>query len=459
MPEPETAKAVRQEITHAAVLRLASPLVLAHLSTPLLGFVDTAIIGRLGEAYLLGGIAAAAVVFDFLFWGFGFLRMGTASLSAQALGRGDQAESHAVLLRALILAVAIGLVLVLFQQPLAWIGFSLLQASDRVTQAARAYFDIRIWSAPVALANYVLLGTFIGRGKTGIALALQVLINLSNILFNIGLVYGLSLGVRGSAMGTLLAEITGVVGGLLMLSQLDPQWYVADAALLRKRDRLFEMMAINRDLMIRTAALLFSYAFFTSQGARHGDVALAANAILMNLYLTSAYFLDGFATAAQQLCGQAFGADDGAHFRAAVRITARWCLGFSAVLSGIGLLGGAAFVIFVTTNEAVRAAAVTYLPLAATAPFWGALAFEFDGVFIGAAWTRDMRNMMLLSLAIFLLAFVALRSFGNMGLWFAFLLFLLARGLTMLWRYRVLVRAAFPSLQAEARVPTLSARG
>jgi multidrug resistance protein, MATE family len=439
------------KVTHAEVARLAFPMTLAHLSTPLLGFVDATVIGRLGQAHLLGAIAAAAVVFDFIFWGFGFLRMGTASLAAQSTGRGDVMESRAVLLRALIVAAALGLTLIILQAPIAWIGFSLLEASAPVTEAARSYYDVRIWSAPFALANYALLGAFIGRGKTGIALGLQVLVNLSNMIFNIALVYGLSMGVRGSAFGTFCAEVVGVVAGLRALSGIDRSWFSVDIAVLKNRARLVQMVSINRDLVIRTAALLFSYAFFTSQGARHGDVLLAANAVLMNIYLTGAYFLDGFATAAQQLCGQAFGAADGTRFRQAVRLTAIWSLGFSAALSAAACLGAPGFIDFVTTNDAVRQAARACIPYAALACFLGAPAFEFDGVFIGAAWTRDMRNMMLASLAFYLAIFWALRGLGNGGLWLSFLLFLMARGATQFWRYRHLVKAAFPD--ANSSVP------
>jgi MATE family multidrug resistance protein len=453
MSETQALHSQPVEMTHAAVVRLALPMTLAHLSTPLLGFVDAAVIGRLGQAHLLGAIAAAAVIFDFIFWGFGFLRMGTASLAAQSTGRGDVMESRAVLLRALIMAIVLGLILIILRAPIASIGFSLLQASAPVTESARSYYDVRIWSAPFALANYALLGAFIGRGKTGLALGLQVLVNLSNMIFNIALVYGLSMGVRGSALGTLCAEILAVIGGLLALSAIDQSRFSVEAVVLRNRAHLIQMVSINRDLMIRTAALLFSYAFFTSQGARHGDVLLAANAVLMNLYLIGAYFLDGFATAAQQLCGQAFGAADGNRFRQAVRLTTIWSLGFSAGLSMIALLGAPAFIDFVSTNEAVRQAAWSYVPYAALACFLGAPAFEFDGVFIGAAWTRDMRNMMLASLAFYLAIFRALDGLGNAGLWLSFLLFLTARGASQFWRYRYLVKAAFPAGKSAAPAP------
>jgi len=446
-----------RDINHALVVRLALPMAVAHLSTPLLGFADAAVIGRLGEAYLLGAIAAAAVVFDFTFWGFGFLRMGTASLTAQSLGRDDAMEGRAVLLRAMIMAGVLGVVLIALQRPIAWIGFTLLDASGPVTGAARSYFDIRIWSAPFALANYALLGVFIGRGKTGIALGLQILINVSNIIFNVSLVYGLSLGVRGSALGTFLAEILGVIGGLVTLTALDRQWFVVDRKILKDRTQIFKLMSINRDLVIRTLALSSSYAFFTAQGARGGDVILAANAVLMNLYLISACFLDGFATAAQQLCGQAYGAGDGVRFRAAVRLTMIWCLTFAACLSLIAYIGGHAFVTFVSTSDAVREAAWCYIPYAAAAAFCGAAAFEFDGVFFGATWTREMRNMMLFSMVLYLLSFLALLPFGNTGLWLAFLFFLSVRGVTQYWLYRGLVRETFPLAQSAAPVPVASA--
>jgi len=446
------------EVTHRAVVRLALPMTLAHLSTPLLGFVDAAVIGRLGQAHLLGAIAAAAVVFDFIFWGFGFLRMGTASLTAQSIGRGDVVEGHAVLLRALIVSLVLGLTLILLQVPIAAIGFGLLKASAQVTDAARSYYDIRIWSAPFALANYALLGAFIGRGRTGVALGLEILINVSNMIFNVALVYGLSMGVRGSALGTLCAEILGVIGGLTALSNIDRLWFSVEPAVLKNRVRLVEMVSINRDLIVRTAALLFSYTFFTSQGARHGDVLLAANAVLMNLYLIGAYFLDGFATAAQLLCGQALGAGDGMRFRQAVRLTMIWCLGFSAFLSVIALLGAPAFIDFVSTNEAVREAAWMYMPYAALACFLGAPAFAFDGVFIGAAWTCDMRNLMLASLALYLATFWALSvsGLGNEGLWLSFLLFLTARGASQFWRYSHLVYAAFPAAKLPTNKPSAS---
>ena len=236
---------------------------LAHMTTPLLGVADAAVIGRLGQAHLLGAIAAAAVIFDFLFWSFGFLRMGTAGLTAQALGAGDKAEQRATLQRALIVGVLIGAAMICLQVPIAWIGFGALAASPEVTDAGRLYFDIRIWSAPFALANYAFMGAIVGRGRTDIALALQVMINLGNIALNVAFVYGLSLGVRGSAAGTLAAEVLGALAGLFVVWRMYGDLFSVARRQIFDREKIARMFAINRDIFIRTAALLFAFAFFT----------------------------------------------------------------------------------------------------------------------------------------------------------------------------------------------------
>ena len=433
----------RIDATHAAVVRLALPMTLAHLSTPLLGFADAAVIGRLGQPALLGAVAAAAVVFDFVFWALGFLRLGTAGMTAQAVGAGDRDGERATLVRALLLAFGLAVLVVALQKPIAAVAFAALDAGPAVTAAARRYYDIRIWSAPFVLVNYVVLGAVIGRGRTDIGLALQVAINLGNIALNVALVVGFGFGVRGSAIGTLVAEAAGAAAGLGVLVRLHGRFKV-DRARLADRAALRRMFGVNRDIMIRSASLIFAFAFFTAQGARGGDVMLAANAVLMNLFLVSAYFLDGFATAAEQMCGQSIGAGDEAGFRRAVVLTSLWCVAFSSLVTALAFAGGGAFIDLVTTSPAVREAARAFLPFAALTPVFGAMAFEFDGVFIGATWTRDMRNLMVLALGIYLALFAALRPFGNAGLWAALLGFLVARGALQGWRYRALAAAAFP---------------
>lgn len=429
---------------------------LAHITTPLLGIADAAVIGRLGEAHLLGAIAAGAIIFDFLFWSFGFLRMGTAGLTAQALGAGDKPEQRATLQRALIVALAIGVSMISLQAPIAWIGFGALGASPQVTDAGRLYFNIRIWSAPFALVNYAVMGAIIGRGRTDIALALQVLINLGNIALNVFFVYGLSLGVAGSAAGTLLAEILGAFAGVVLALRMWGNLVRAERKLVFDPAKITRMFAINLDIFIRTAALLFAFAFFTAQGARGGDIVLAGNAILQNLVLVAAFFLDGFATAAEQLCGQALGAGDVKSFRASVRLTTLWSFTFAAGLSVAALLLGRSFIAFLSTNEEVRSYASQYLVFAVLMPIAGVLAYEFDGVFVGATWTRDMRNMMLVALAAYIASFYLLRPLGNSGLWLSLYVFLITRGLTLFWRYRKLLALSFPLAQSAAAAPVAS---
>jgi MATE family multidrug resistance protein len=429
--------------SHGAILRIALPMTLGHITVPLMGLADTAVIGRLGEAQLLGGVVVATTIFDVLLWAFGFLRIGTVALTAQALGAGDRDEMRATLARALVIAAALGLTIIALQGPIAAFAFAAMGASEQVTQAGRAYFDMRIWSAPFVFANYALFGAIVGRARTDVALALQVAVNLANIGLNITLVYGAGLGVRGSGLGTLMAEILQTCLCLLMVRHLGGPIFALPWRRIASRAAMWRLVGINRDIMIRTLGLLFCYSFFSSQGARGGDVMLAANATLLNLSMFMAFFLDGYGTAAEQMCGRAFGARDEAVFRKTVRRVIGWGLGTSALLAIIALIVGAGFVDFVTTNAAVREAAHAMLPFAALTPIAGTLAFSFDGVFSGATWTREMRNLMLVVVALYLAVFWMTRPLGNMGLWIALLTFLGSRGLLQLWRYPRLVARAF----------------
>ncbi|MGO9134568.1 MAG: MATE family efflux transporter [Methylovirgula sp.] len=457
MSASETVHFTPVRVTHAQVLRLALPFTLANLSTPLLGFADAAVIGRLGAAHLLGAIAAAAVIFDFTFWGFSFLRIGTAGLTAQAVGCGDLVEQKATLLRALASAACIGLLLIALQAPIATIGFAAFGASPEVTEAAKAYFNIRIWSAPFVFANYVVLGTVTGRARTDIALGLQVFINLFNIALNVWFVYGFGLGVRGSAAGTLIAEASGMLIGLAILNRLEGGIFGLAWRRVFDKAKLLRLVAINRDIMIRTASLTFAFAFFTSQGARGGDITLAANAVLFNIFFLTAYFLDGFAAAAQQMCGQSVGARDADGFRSAVRVTMIWSLAFAGSVTLLAFLTGPLIIDFLSTNETVRAMARHYLAFAALTPLCGAMAFEFDGVFIGATWTQAMRNTMLAALVLFIGMFFLLKPFGNTGLWSAWLVFLIARGVGQAILYPRSLAKTFPAAQSAAAAPVASA--
>jgi MATE family multidrug resistance protein len=382
-------------------------------------------------------------VFDCVFWLFGFLRMGTVALTAQALGAGDGLEQRAVLARALLIAGAIGAALIVLQWPLGWISYTLMGASDAVTQAARAYFFVRIWSSPITLANYAVLGWLIGVARTNLALALQVAINIVNIAATALFVLVLDWGVAGAALGTMSAEAVGLLMGLLFaLYVLRGNWRMP-AAIVLDRKKFMRMIAVNRDIMIRTAALTAAFAFFTAQSARSGDTTLAANAVLYNLFLVSAYFLDGFATAAEQLCGRATGARDPLAFRTAVKLAITWGFGFALAVSAVILTAGPHLIALMTSSPDVRAQAQNFLIFAALAPLAGVLAFTFDGIYVGATWARDMRNLMLVSLVIYFVAWWALLPFGNAGLWMALLILLAARGTLQALRYPTLLRSTF----------------
>lgn len=431
------------EVSHRRVLAIALPMTIAHLTTPLLGVVDTAVVGRLGDAALMGGVALGAVIFDFLFWGFGFLRMGTVGLAAQALGQGDAQETRAIAARALLLALACGLALILLQWPIGLGARALAGASPEVDAAVAAYFHIRIWAAPFSLANYALVGWLTGIGRTGHALALQVAISLVNMAATVLLVLGLDWGVAGSATGTLLAEVLGALAGVLLCARLLKFRLAVPQAVLFDRARLMATFVLNRDIMIRTAALLAGFSFFAAQGARAGDVVLAANALLNNMILLAAYFLDGFATAAEQICGQAVGARNRAAFGRAVRLVLMWGFGFALCACALYLSAGPAIVDLMTTSPDVRVAARQFLIFAAILPVVGVAAYAFDGIYIGALWSRDMRNLMLLSLALYLGSFLVLRPLGNEGLWLAFLVFLGARGALQALRLPALLNRTF----------------
>jgi len=429
-------------VTHRRVLAIAIPMTLANVTTPLLGVVGTAVIGRLGEAHLLGAVAISSVVFDCLFWLFAFLRMGTVALTAQALGASDTVEERATLLRALLIAAVIGLALIVLQVPLAATMYRLMGASADVTRAAELYFAIRIWSSPFALANFVLLGWFVGLGRASTALALQVVINIVNVAITAPLVLSFGYGVSGAALGALAAEATGTLVGLVIALRVVGAQMPSLARVL-DRASLVRLFVVNRDIMIRTAAIITGTGFFAAQGARQGDVVLAANSVLHNLLLVGIFFLDGFASAAEQLCGRSVGARDAAGFRRASTLSVGWGFGFGIATTLVMLVAGPWLIDLMTASADVRIAAREYLVYAALAAVIGVFAFAYDGIYIGATWTREVRNLMVIALVLYLCAWWITRPLGNTGLWIALLVFFGARGALQAARYPAMVRATF----------------
>ncbi len=423
---------LRAPLTHRTILSIAVPVMLSNVTTPLIGVVDTAAVGQLPDPAYVGAVAVGSLVFNFLFWSFGFLRMGTTGLTAQALGAQDMDELRASLGRALLIALVAGAALILLQWPVREVAFLLLDGSERVEHLARGYFDVRIWSAPAALANFALLGWFVGLGRTDIGLVLQLVLSLTNAALDALFVLGFGWGVQGVAVGTVLAELIAAAAGLVIagrhLCGFGGRWSL-DRVL--ARERLRRTIAVNGDLMIRTLALLLVFAWFTSQGAGQGDVVLAANAVLMHFVTTAAYFLDGFAFAAEALVGRAVGAAQRTSLTAAARLTTAWAAGIAVVISVVLAVLGTAIIDLLTVDAQTRATARVYLPWAVTAPLLGVWAFQLDGIFIGSTRTAEMRNSMLVSLGIFLIAWWALRPLGNHGLWAAFHIHFIARAATL----------------------------
>lgn len=428
--------------TNRTVLGIAVPVMISNVSTPLIGVVDTGVVGQIPDPAYIGAVAVGSLIFVFVFWAFGFLRMGTTGLTAQSFGAGDHEEVAASLGRSLALAGIIGLAIVALQWPLQAGAFALLEGSAEVESLARQYFDIRVWAAPATLANYALLGWFIGLGRTDIGLVLQLVLNVTNMLLDAFFVLGLNWDVRGVAAGTLLAEyFAAIVGIVIALAELRRMGARVELARVLDRARTRRTVSVNFDIMIRSLALIFVFVWFMSRGAVQGDVILAANAVLMHFVSVSAYFLDGLAFAAETLVGRSIGAAHRAGLVAAVAITTRWAVVIAAVLAALLVFGGAAGIDVLTVDAAARSAARGYLAWAAFAPLLGVWAFQLDGIFIGATRTREMRNAMLIATGIFLVAWWLLIPYGNHGLWAALYVNYVARIATLAYFYPALVRS------------------
>lgn len=425
-------------VTFATVFAIAWPMTIAYLTTPLLGLVDTAVIGQLGVAAALGGLAMGAVMLDVVFFSFSFLRSGTTGFTAQAMGRHDRVEQQVVFVRAIVIAIACGLLIVVAGPLLVRLGLALIEPTPAVEGTVIIYSSIRIYAAPLTMVNYVILGWLLGLGKAGQGLKIQLLLNGVNIVFSILLGLTLELGVAGVAWATLIGEACAVLyGGLIVARHLEVKILPGSAEIFN-RQKLFNLMAVNRDTMIRSFCLLFSFIWFTSQGSQLGETILAVNAVLMNFFIIGGYFLDGFATAAEQLVGRAIGAHYRPAFDRSIRLVTVSGFVLAGSLTAILWLFGPALIDLLTTNELIRQQARIYLPWAAITALAGVVAFQMDGVFMGATWTKDMRNMMLLSFAAFLIiCWTAIPILGNHGLWLALEIFLGLRGITLWWRMKV----------------------
>ncbi len=423
-------------ITHRRVLKIAVPIVLSNATVPILGAVDTGVVGQMGQAAPIGAVGMGAVILSAIYWIFGFLRMGTTGLAAQARGAGDTAETGALLMRGLLLGGSAGLVFILAQVGVFWGAFALSPASAEVEALTRSYLEIRIWGAPATIALYAVTGWLIAIERTRGVFLLQVWMNGLNIVLDLWFVLGLGWGVEGVAIATLIAEWTGLALGLWLCRQAftGNQW--RDWPRIFDPARLRRMMQVNADIMIRSVLLTGSFTTFLFIGSDLGDVNLAANQVLLQFLEITAFALDGFAFSAEALVGGAVGAGKRTQVRRASIMASQWGVGGAVVLGTVFFLAGPALIDLMSTSADVRIAAREFLFWAALAPVIGVASWMFDGIYIGATWTRAMRNAMLQSVAIYVVAlFVLVPAYGNHGLWAALMVLNIARGLTLAWRY------------------------
>ena len=430
-------------LTHRRVLAIAIPIVLSNATVPILGIVDTAVVGQLGEAAPIGAVGIGAIILSAVYWIFGFLRMGTTGLTSQAAGAKDAEEVDALLSRALLIGLSAGVVMIAGQVLIFQGAFWVSPASAEVEGLARDYMLIRIWSAPATIALYGITGWLIAQERTRAVLVIQVGMNGSNIALSYFLGLELGWGIEGVAWATFIAEWGGLLVGLWFCRAVFGRAAWLSFERVFDLVRLKHMAVVNTDILIRSVLLQAVFVSFMFYGADFGDVQLAANQILMQFLYVTAYALDGFAFAAEALVGNALGARARAALRRGAMLSSFWGLVICAGLSLSFAIFGAGAIELMTTATDVQDAAKTYLPYMVAAPLVGVAAWMLDGIFIGATRTTDMRNMMIVSVAIYFASVIPLMAvFANHGLWMAMLLSFIVRGATLAWKY--------PALEAEA---------
>lgn len=418
---------------YSRIWQLSWPTILSNLTVPMLGAVDTAVMGHLPDPAYIGGVAIGAMIFSFLYWGFGFLRMGTTGFVAQAHGRGDGDEIRAVLARALVLGAIAALALLILQHPLRLGALGLLDAAPDVERLAQSYFDARIWGAPATLANYAILGWMLGMQFARAALLIQIVINGLNAALDIWFVVDLGWGIEGVALATALAQYTGAILGLALIAfrlrRIEGIW---DRVRIFDLAELTSLFRVSRDIFIRTLAMIFAWSLLTWSGARMGTNVLAANALLMNFQSFLAHGLDGFAHATSALVGEAVGARNRRLLRDTVIAATFMAAGVAVAYALVYAVFGAHLLALLTDIEPLREFAGSFLPWMTLSPLLSVWSYQLDGIFIGATRAGEMRNAMLVSVALYTVAIFTLPTYlGNHGLWASVMLFMVLRALTL----------------------------
>ncbi|KHF40660.1 damage-inducible protein F [Halalkalibacter okhensis] len=408
---------------------MAVPLIISGISTPILGAVDTAVVGQIPDPASLGGVAIGAVIFNTMYWLLGFLRVSTSGFTAQAEGAKDQNEILLSFLRPMIMAVLFGLIFILLQQPILQLALRLLGGSENVSGFAATYFSIRIWSAPFILLSYVMIGWLIGMGKVRLALATQITMNVLNIILDIVFVLGLGMGVSGVAYATLISEVSAVILGAWFIVYANREKIAQiNMQMILQSTQVIKMLKVNRDLFLRTVCLLIMTGVFTAKGANMGEVTLAANAILLQIHYIMAYLFGGFANASSILVGRAIGGGSLSLYKRAYVLSAQWGFVSAFLLFFFIFLLGPEIISFFTTIVDVRMVASDLLIWLLIFPFVGFWGLQLEGIFSGATEAKSIRDSIAIALSIFLVAiwlFVPL--YQQHGIWLAFVLFSLAR--------------------------------
>ena len=412
------------------ILRIALPAIVTNITVPLLGLVDTAIVGHMGAAAYIGAVAVGSMIFNLVYWVFGFLRMGTSGLTAQARGRRDLYEAVRLLVRSVVVSATVSLLILLLQTPLCGLMLYLIGPTADVRPLAATYFHIVVWGAPASLGLFSLTGWFIGMQNTRLPMLISILQNVANILTSLALVYGLGLKVEGVALGTVLAQYAGLaVAVALLWHHYRRLWRGHRIPLAAILQSLSAFLRVNRDIFLRTLFLVAVNLFFTSAGARQGAVILAVNTLLMQLFLLFSYVMDGFAYAGEALGGRYWGACNGAAFRDVVRRLFRWGAAMTLLFTAVYVVGGLTFLHLLTDEPLVVEASRDYVWWAYLIPLAGVAAFVWDGIYIGTTHTRGMLLSSAVATVVFFAAVaLSMPLLANHGLWLSMLLYLLMRG-------------------------------
>lgn len=416
------------------ILRLAIPNIISNITIPLLGMIDIAILGHLESALYIGAVALGSMIFNFIYFGFGFLRMSTTGFTAQAYGRKDEREIITTLSRSVFTALLGSILIIILQYPIAMLGFYLVGGSSEVETLASQYFHIRIFAAPAALILYALNGWFLGLQNSRFPMILVISVSVFNLIFNLIFVYGFGMKSEGVAWGTLIAQYLGLILGVILFlkkykSYLKHWSYTAMMQLKELRKFFF----VNRDILIRTLLLLLTLSFFTAESAKLGDNILAVNTILLQFFFIYSYLIDGFAFSAEALIGKFIGAGEKINLKKVIRLLFVWGTGISLVFTLIYFISGKYILYILTNNDEIINAAQPFIIWIVTIPLLTFAAFIWDGIFIGATESVSMRNAMIVSTIIlfFPIYYLFGKSMGNHGLWMTLMIFMASRGLIL----------------------------